>query len=182
MEFRIIQRSKGGPSNVWHLSNHGQYEDAERQLLKLIGLNSNYATGHSSYAFTLVALERYKEALAEANKATEEIWRLMGRAWVFYAMGRQTEADTELHLLIEGYQDFWAIQIAQTYAFRNEPDMAFKWLDAALEYRDPGLANILSSREFFSFQDDPRWEIFIDKLALLEAWRKMPAKFKVPDL
>ena len=64
------------------------------------------------------------------------------------------------------------------YAWRNEADEAFKWLEAALQYRDPGLSNLLSDQTLRNLYDDPRWNPFLDKVGLLEAWHAMPAKYK----
>jgi adenylate cyclase len=159
-----------------------QFEKAEQQFLHFLELNPNIAQGHSAYARTLLYLKRCEEALVEAEKEPEKIRRLLIKSWVLDCLGRNAEADAALKVYTEKHQDFWAYQIAQSYALREQPDEAFKWLEAALEYRDPGLGNILQDLPFAAIHFDPRWEIFIEKLGLLNAWKKVPDKYKGPLL
>ena len=55
-------------------------------------------------------------------------------------------------------------------AYRGEADRAFEWLDKAVQYKDPGLAQIPTEIEFSSIQTDPRW------LPFLESIGKAPAQ------
>ncbi len=167
-------------ASTYHMAR--QFEKAELQSLHLLELNPDFSTGHSDYAATLMYLGRCEEALVEADKEAEDVRRLLIQSWVLDCLGRTAEADAALELYIEKYQDFWAYQIAESYALRKRPDDAFKWLEAAWQYRDPGLANILGEPAFVNVHFDARWEPFIEKLGLLEAWRKMPARYKGPLL
>jgi hypothetical protein len=53
-----------------------------------------------------------------------------------HAFGREKESDTALSELIVKYHASGAYQIAEVYAFRNQPDEAFEWLDRAYTQRD----------------------------------------------
>ena len=57
-----------------------------------------------------------------------------------------------------------AYNIAYVYAFRGEADQAFEWLDKAVEYRDPGLAEIVVENLFDNLHADPRWLPFLRKI------------------
>jgi TolB-like protein/Flp pilus assembly protein TadD len=160
--------------------NLGRFEEAEKQTLYLLGLNPNYASAHSSYAFLLLTMGRLDEALAQAEKEQEEVWRLLAKSVILFSQGKQAEADAELATYIDKFHDFWSYQIAEVYAWRHEPDNAFKWLEAAYSYRDPGLGNMLPDRLFANIHFDPRWEPFIEKIGLLDAWKEMPGKYKGP--
>jgi adenylate cyclase len=159
-----------------------QFENAEQQYLHLLELNPDFAGVHSGYARTLLRLGRCEEALVEGEKEIVEIRRILIKSWVLDCLGRKVEADAILDLYIEKHQNFWAYQIAESYALRDQADEAFKWLEAALQYRDPGLGDILGNIPFAGIHFDPRWEIFIEKLDLLDAWNKMPDKYKGPLL
>jgi TolB-like protein/Tfp pilus assembly protein PilF len=158
----------------------GRFEEAEKQILYLLGLNPNYASAHSSYAFVLLRMGRLDEALAQAEKDDEEVWRLLAKSMVLFSQGKKAEADRELATYIEKFHEFWSYQIAEAYAWRNEPDNAFKWLEAAYQYRDPGLGNLLPDRLLTNIHFDPRWEPFIEKIGLLDAWKEMPDRYKGP--
>jgi adenylate cyclase len=158
----------------------GRFEEAEKQILYLLGLNPTYASAHSSYAFVLLRMGRLDEALAQAEKEQEEVWRLLAKSVILFSQGKQADADAELATYIDKFHEFWSYQIAEVYAWRNEPDNAFKWLEAAYEYRDPGLGNLLPDRLFTNIHFDPRWEPFIEKIGLLDAWKEMPDKYKGP--
>ncbi len=158
----------------------GRLEEAEQQMRRLISLNPNYASGHSSYTFILLRMGRLDEALEMADKEVEDVWRSLSKSLILFSLGRKAEADAELQRYIDKFHEFWSYQIAEIYAWRNEPDNAFKWLEAALAYRDPGLANILWDQLFSNLHFDPRWEPFVDKVGLLDAWKVMPDKYKGP--
>ncbi|HEY5776755.1 MAG TPA: hypothetical protein VIS57_11755, partial [Xanthomonadales bacterium] len=94
--------------------------------------------------------------------------------------GRQEESEDGLQAFIEAHSEFWAYQIAEVYAWRNETDQAFSWFEAALQYRDPGFRYLLNDPALVNLYDDPRWEPFLNKVGLLEAWQAMPGKLKGP--
>jgi len=48
-----------------------------------------------------------------------------------YALGRKKKSDAALSELITKYHASSQYQIAEVYAFRNQSDEAFEWLDRA---------------------------------------------------
>jgi hypothetical protein len=118
-------------------------------------------------------------ALAEIERESTEWYRLTGLVLAYHALGRDGESDDALTELIQKYEGGWAYQIAYACAYRNEIDRAFEWLDRAVEYGDPGLAEIPAQSLFSTLYDDPRW------LPLLESIGRSPAQlgaieFEVP--
>jgi len=156
----------------------GRHEESEQQYLNLLSLNPAFSGAHSQYAYTLLLAGRYQDALSEAEKEHEVIWSSLLQVFALHSLGKTEEADVRLEAFIAAYRDFWAYQIAEVYAWRNEADEAFKWLDAALQYRDPGLSNILTDQTLTNLYGDPRWGSFLNKIGLLQAWQTMPAKHK----
>ena len=57
-------------------------------------------------------------------------------------------------------------EIATIYAFRNQPDEAFEWLDRAYEQRDPSLMATKVQPLLKSLHNDPRYAAFLKKLNL----------------
>lgn len=64
---------------------------------------------------------------------------------------------------------------AEIYAWRNEPDVAFKWLNQAFDQHDPGMGSLLKDSSLKSLHGDPGWELLLEKIGLLNAWKAMPA-------
>lgn len=155
-----------------------RFEESEQQYLNLLSLNPSFNGAHSQYAYTLLLAGRYQDALSEAKKDNEIIWSSLLQIFALHSLGKTEEAEAGLEAFIAAHQDFWAYQIAEVYAWRDEADEAFKWLDAALQYRDPGLGNLLTDQFLRNLHDDPRWGSFLDKVGLLQAWQAMPASHK----
>jgi hypothetical protein len=57
----------------------------------------------------------------------------------YYALARKKESDAALREFIAKYQASRPYEIAQVYAFRNQSDEAFEWLDRAYAKHDDGL-------------------------------------------
>ena len=119
-----------------------------------------------------------EEALAEIKLESDEIWRDYGLVQVYHTMGNKPESDAILKRFIEKNQEAWAFQVADLYAFRSEPDLAFEWLERARQQRDPGFSWTLSDPFLNSLHSDPRWEPLLEQVGLLEAWHTMPEEFK----
>lgn len=56
--------------------------------------------------------------------------------------------------------------VAEAYAFRNQPDKAFEWLDRAYAQRDPSLGYTKIGPFIKSLHHDPRCAAFLKKLNL----------------
>ena len=59
-----------------------------------------------------------------------------------------------------------AYQIAHIDAVCGDADKAFGWLDKAVQYQDPGLAEILVDNLFDKIHSDPRWLPFLRQVGL----------------
>ena len=68
--------------------------------------------------------------------------------------------------LIAKYHADSACEIAQVYAFRNQTDEAFEWLDRAYAQRDPSLMATKVEPLLKSLHNDPRYAAFLKKLNL----------------
>ena len=70
-------------------------------------------------------------------------------------------ADAILQQCIDDYASGYAIQIAEVYAVRGEPDAMFDWLQRALKARDPGMQSLLYDALLLRYRDDPRYAALI---------------------
>ena len=58
---------------------------------------------------------------------------------------------------------------------------AFEWLDKAVAYKDPGLAEIVTENLFDKIHSDPRWLPFLRKIGKAPD-QLAKIEFKVPPL
>jgi len=82
----------------------------------------------------------------------------------YHALGQANESDAQLAEAIETVEQVASYNIALVLAFRGESDRAFEWLDKAVRYNDPGLAQIINMPMFENIHGDPRWLPFLEKL------------------
>ena len=113
-----------------------------------------------------IGLGNPDKGLVYLEKDTDPFWHLYRKCVAVYAQGNTIEADKLLDELVEKWgHDSWP-NIADVYAFRNEIDEAFKWLDLAFDNKDASILELLSYPSFKNLWGDPRWNAFINKLGL----------------
>ncbi len=66
--------------------------------------------------------------------------------------------------MIAKYHADSACEIAQVYAFRNQSDEAFEWLDRAYAQKDSGLIGTKVDPLLKSLHKDPRYDALLKKL------------------
>ena len=142
----------------------GRLAEAEATLRKSIELAPQRIVAHSSLAFVLLAQGSLDEAREEAERESEEVYRLLALTAICRAQGRPEESNQALQTLVERDSANAAFQIAEAYAMCDELDMAFEWLERARAQRDPGLAEINGSHLLRSLHGDPRWNAFLKKM------------------
>jgi predicted Zn-dependent protease len=69
--------------------------------------------------------------LSEIELVRYDAYRTFPYAIAYHALGRKKEPDAALSQLITNHPTN-QLQIAEVYAFRNQPDEAFEWLDREL--------------------------------------------------
>ena len=111
---------------------------------------------------------RLDEALEAAKREIHDTFRLLALANVYHAQGRHAESDAALEELIETYADTAAFQIAEAFAYRDDRDQAFAWLERAYAQRDAGMNMIRASPSLRKLHGDPRWLPFLEKVGLAD--------------
>jgi len=109
---------------------------------------------------------RPQDALPEIELVPFPLVRASLYAIAYYRLGRERESHAALSELIAKYHASGAYQIALVYAFRNQSDKAFEWLDRAYSQRDGGLTETKVDPLLKSLRNDPRYAAFLKKLNL----------------
>jgi len=154
----------------------GRLDDAEAAYRQLLALNPQYPNGHSGLAVLLILKGQAEEALVELEMEAVETWKVFGLALAYHALVRRDEADATLASFIERYAQVAAYQIAEIYAFRNEADSAFEWLERAYEQRDGGMTALVYDELLSNLHTDARWEPLLAKIKLLDYWKNLEQK------
>src|SRR5713226_79148 len=109
---------------------------------------------------------RPQDALPEIERVRVDPVRVFLYAIAYHALGREKESDTALRELIAKYQAIDPYLIAEIYAFRNQSDEAFEWLDRAYAKRVDGLIATKVDPLLKSLHNDPRFAALLKQLNL----------------
>ena len=132
--------------------------DAEREFKTAYELSpKNYII---PYSLGLISLEKGNAAEALdrlVNKNTENfVGCRIAASMAYFALGRKKESD-EILQWAKGYGIASEGEIANCYAFRNEKDQAFQWINKAIDQNETTDLLIVSPGFFFNhFKNDPR--------------------------
>jgi TolB-like protein/lipoprotein NlpI len=163
----------------------GQYDAAVASFRTVLNLSPGRGGAHSNLGVALLLKGDAAAALVETEQETSEVWRMIGLPMVYCALGRKADADQALAALIAKNEHDAPYNIAYIHAFCGNADKAFEWLDKAVEYRDPGLGEIVTDNLLDKIHSDPRWLPFLrkigkapDQLAKIEFKVTMPAEWQ----
>jgi tetratricopeptide (TPR) repeat protein len=143
-----------------------QLDGAAADCKKALELNADVVAAHMVLSQIYVMQGRPHDALPEIELERYDPIRAFLYPIAYYALGRQKESDTALKELIAKYHEGGAYSIAQVYAFRNQSDEAFEWLERAYAQRDSGLVATKVEPLLKSLRNDPRFAVFLKKLNL----------------
>jgi TolB-like protein/Flp pilus assembly protein TadD len=177
------------PVNVNALFNLGLYQRQAGRLDAAIAsfrtalsLSPGRANAHAEIGNALLLKGDAQGALAEIEKETSEVWKMIGLPMAYRALGRKADSDAALATLIAKYEKDGPSNIAAVYAYRGEADKAFEWLDKAIEYSDPGLNDIMTENLIDNLHADPRWLQFLRKIGRApEQLAKIEFKVTLPQ-
>ena len=145
----------------------GQPDGALLSGRRALELDPGLSNVHFQLGAVYLAKANVPEAIREFEQESDATFKARGLAMAYYSAGRMAESDRYLETLIAGHRNDAAREIAQVYAWRNEKDKAFEWLDRAYAQRDWGLAELKGEPLFRNLFRDPRWTAFLtEKLKL----------------
>jgi len=145
---------------------NGRLDEAAADFKKALELKPDVFPGNISLSRTYIVQGRAQDALPEIELVPYDLPRLFLHAIAYHALGREKEAGAALRELIAKYSERGAYQIAQVYAFRNQSDEAFVWLDRAYVLRDGELSATKVDPLLKSLHNDRRFAAFLKKLNL----------------
>lgn len=106
----------------------------------------------------------YAEALSQARMVKEPHHRDYAVSMAAWSAGEKDEARAALRRLIKEVPDIFAAQIAEASAWQGNREQAYRWLDRALELRDPGLIAMPFVPAFDKFQGEARFQRLVQKV------------------
>lgn len=148
----------------YYLAN--EYDKALEHLKKYDYLQPKSAIHHTITSVVLTLKGEHQAALVEAEKEPSEWANLFARSNAYHGMGEQKLSDSLLHVLIDKYGNRSANSIAASYAWRNDKDQAFIWLNNAFQENRLTLMESVYYPYFSNLYDDPRWIDFLEKMNL----------------
>src|SRR6266436_9953304 len=142
----------------------GQLGEAVADVKKSLELNPDVFPGPVMLGNIYVLQGRPQDALPEIERVRYEPQRAFLYAIAYYALGRKKDSDTALSELITKYDASNQYLIAEVYAFRNQSDEAFEWLDRAYSQRNSGLIVTKVDPLLKNLHHDPRYAALLKKL------------------
>jgi adenylate cyclase len=149
-------------------------------LEKQIELKPQYHWAHFNLGKSYLFRGDAARALEEVEKNPFNVYRDVGLVLAYTTLGREAEAQAVLQRLVDQEGEQNPVWVAEAYAWRDERDTAFEWLEKAFVQKDVGLAYLLGNTVFESLWDDPQWVAFLQKLNLLEHWKAMLPEYGGP--
>jgi len=147
----------------------GKLDDAEAAARRAVELQPTAAGSHRWQVFVAIERGDGDSALREAELEPNERYRHFELALAHYARGDRSAADAALAELIARDRDVMAYQVAEVYAWRDETDKAFEWLQISLENHDTGLLSLLIDPLVHSLKSDSRYHELLAKVGLVRS-------------
>jgi tetratricopeptide (TPR) repeat protein len=154
------------------LAAAGRAAKAEEELRAVVGRAPESQLAHRELGYLLLAEKRESEGVAALRRAAE----LQGAgeqgtpdlAWAYARTGRVQDAESILRALLErgGFDFVPPLDVALIYAGLGRGDEAFRWIETALEIRDPGLVYLATAPGFAPLRADPRFAAAVAKVGL----------------
>jgi len=142
----------------------GQLGEAVADVKKSLELNPDVFPGPVILGNIYVLQGRPQDALPEIERVRYEPQRAFLYAIAYHALGRKKDSDTALSELITKYDASNQYLIAEVYAFRNQSDEAFEWLDRAYGQRNAGLILMKVDPLLKNLRHDSRYVALLKKL------------------
>ena len=151
-----------------NLSASGHQEEARGEYARVIELNPSAPNSQAGLGLTYLLEDKLEEAAVAAQKDAADWARLLIVSCARWDQKRVAESDAALAELIAIASETGAYQIAEVYAYRNDKDRAFEWLERARRQRDAGLPTLRADTLLPKLHDDPRWDAFLRKMGLAD--------------
>lgn len=149
-----------------YLTSLGQLDEAHNAIETAISLQPGASVLHLQLAVVEIQAGNARQALQAARQETSGLWRRIAFAQALKIGTDRVAADSALKALVARQANLEAVQIAETYALRRDPDAMFHWLEGAWVQRDPGLVYLLYDPLLLRYRDDLSFAAFCRKIGL----------------
>jgi TolB-like protein/Flp pilus assembly protein TadD len=156
---------------AWTLYAAGRLPEAEAEMRKTLQIAPAYGPGHLNLGRVLLREGKLEAALTEMQQEQSDADRNFGLGVVYDMMQRRADSDAALARLIQRHAQDAAFYIAVIYAYRQELDQAFAWIERAYRQKDPSLTFIKVRQgdpRLKRFSQDPRFRSLLRKMNLPE--------------
>lgn len=143
-----------------------QLDDAETALEKYYFFQPDAAIKHATMASIYLWQGRFDECLSQAHDEPNQYWSILAQSYCYFALKDMQQAGKYLEMFIVNYQENHPATVASIYAFRDDKEQAFLWLEKAFRQQDPMLTSRLNFTAFKQLHQDKRWRSFIEKVNL----------------
>ena len=149
--------------HILYFSRH--YDDAIAAFRHTLEMDPQYPKPHYFIAMSLLWQGDAEAAWAEIQQEPLDWMRWAASSVILHRLGRIDEAEANFaHLSAKEEQEFATIQRADTYTQWGNIEMAFRNLELAFEYGDPGLAQLYVDPFLDPIRDDPRYVDMVHRL------------------
>jgi TolB-like protein/DNA-binding winged helix-turn-helix (wHTH) protein/predicted Zn-dependent protease len=152
----------------WIQARRGHLPEAEAAARRVLEISPTYDSAHYYLGLVLIERGEREAALAEMEKETLTGGQFAGLAMAYYSLGRKAESDAALARMIKEQGNSNAFEIAEAYAFRDDRDQTFQWLERAHAQKESDLQYIKGDLPLKSLESDPRYKPFVRKMNLPE--------------
>jgi tetratricopeptide (TPR) repeat protein len=167
---RVAERDPLRPAAFTNLAyfayTAGQFDLCEEASKKAIAVGPEYPGARLTLAQLRLAQKKYAAAAQEVELEGHPLLKAVGEALVAHDTGNVEGGRFAIETLETDYSDMGAYQIANVYAYRDEPDRALEWLERAYSLRDPGLIQLKVDPLMVNLRGDPRYQAMLDRLGL----------------
>jgi hypothetical protein len=151
--------------HILYFSRH--YEEAIPALRRTLEMDPQYPKPHYFIAMSLFWLGDVEAAWDEIQQEPLDWMRWAASSVILHRLGRIDEAEANfVNLSADEEQEFATIQRADAYAQWGNTEAAFRNLDLAFEYGDPGLIQLHVDPFLDPIRDDPRYIEMVRKLGV----------------
>lgn len=161
------------PVSPWpytNLSNYliitGDLSSADLALSKAIKLSPTNEKARWLQSMLRLIEGQAEVAMDLASAIANDEMRSFAQSMGYFAVGDLHSSDEQLQLHINEYGDHSAYNIAEIYAFRDEPELAFQWLEKAFDNHDTTLAGIKRNPHLRKLRHHPKMQPFLSKIGL----------------
>lgn len=138
-----------------------RWDDAIAAYRSALRLSPGYIGAQFYIGVALMLSGQPEAARAAMQEEGFDAFHNLGLAMIEHTLGRPEASNAALNAVVEKYEHHAAYNIAYVHAWRGETDLAFDWLDKAVEFNDPGLSEIPGWPLFENLHDDLRWAAFM---------------------